>query len=360
MAVQVTFEEDTECRITESGTEIVREKVISAATLADALSSKQIPAYGTRHPVFTNLRLVSGSVQRSGNDGGKWQGFWSGTYASSDAGGKLISGVDPWDLGAHEFSKDPFPIEVPMIGGWDKNGEYHRLLNSAGCMLQRQQTIYGYSYKFIYCIQAKNSAPSFGDMAIVNSASCKVAGETFPAYRALLLPPSVDYREEYDEEGNVKRAYWEISVEIRTHPVSWETETLNVGTMAKFKDDAGNIKKLPEQIYKYTPWKKNPANDTNSENFKTKPVFGSIDDVVKAKHEYAKIVSGGSRNDAYYKAYNELPWEEVTEPLPLRLDGTVYTEAMEDPTNNEYYVVALFDTQLGSFSQFNLPTKRGR
>lgn len=356
MAVQVTFEEDTGCRITESGTEIVREKVISADTLAGALSSKQIPAYGTRHPVFTNLRLVSGSVQRSGNDGGKWQGFWSGTYASSDAGGKLISGVDPWELDAQEYSKDPFPIEVPMIGGYDKKGKYHRLLNSAGCILQRQKTIYGHSHKFIYCVRGNKKAPDFGNHAVINATSCKVAGETFDAFTAMLLPPSVSFRVEYDDDGTVKRSYWEVSVEIRVHPETWETETLNVGTMARFKNEKGEIIKTPEQIYKFTPWKSKNA----AENYGVKPKFGSIRDVAKAKHDYAILVSGGAKNDDYYKAYNELPWEEVTEPLPLRQDGTVYTEAMEDPDNNEYYVLPLFDTIIGSFSQFGFPKKRER
>lgn len=354
MAAVVDYVADIEYSVSDSGTEVVRERGISADSFADIVNGKLLPAYGTRHPDFPALRLVSANISQSGNDGGKWQGWWRGTYSSKSE----VTAVDkdPWELDAQEYSKDPFQIEVPMIGGYDKKGKYHRLLNSAGCILQRQKTIYGHSHKFIYCVRGNKKAPDFGNNAVINATSCKVAGETFDAFTAMLLPPSVSFRVEYDDDGTVKRSYWEVSVEIRVHPETWETETLNVGTMARFKNEKGEIIKTPEQIYKYTPWNSKNA----AENYAVKPKFGSIRDVAKAKHDYAILVSGGAKNDDYYKAYNELPWEEVTEPLPLRQDGTVYTEAMADPDNNEYYVLPLFDTVIGSFSQFGFPQKRER
>lgn len=358
MAALVDYAEDIEIHTSSDGTEIVREKGISAGSVTEIIQGNLIPGYGTRHPVFNNFRLMSGSITRTGNDKGKWQGFWRGTYSSKTTLNMSHIETDPWELGAHEYSVEPFPIEIPMVGGYTEDGEYKRLLNTAGCILQRQQTIYGYAHKFIYCIKDTNGKqPTFAAMAMVNSTSCQIAGEYFEEFTSLLLPPSVNYRVEYNDNGNVKRKYWEIAVEIRVHPISWQTETLNVGTMAKFADKDGNINDTPEQIFQYTPWVGGKEEDKEG-NFKMKPVYGSIRDVVQAKHNYAIAESGGIKNDKYYNAYKELPWAEVTEPLPLRLDGTVYTEAMEDPENNEYYVIALYDAELGDFGMYGFPKKR--
>ena len=354
MAAIVDYVTDTECRITESGMEIVREKGISAASLKEAIDSKMIPEYGTRHPDFPALRMISGSVTRTGNDGGQWQGFWTGTYASSSVGGTMGSATEPWDLGATDYSVEPFPIEIPMDGGYSTDGKYHQLRNTAGIMMQRQHTIYGAEHSFIFCKKNNGTRPKFNQHAIVNSSTAKIAGETFEEDTAMLMPPSVALRTEYNEDGTVKRSYWEIAVKVRVHPFTWITDTLNVGTMARFKDDKGNLINTPAPIYKYTPWNKAKP----EENFGIKPLFGSLQDVVKAKHTYALLVSKGVQNDAYYQAYNSLPWEEVTEPLPLALDGTIYTAAMENPDTNKYLTIDLFETDYGSFSQYSLPKTR--
>lgn len=354
MAAIVDYVEDIEFNVSSGGSEIIMEKGISATSFSEIVTGNLIPAYGTRHPTYTAFRLISGSISRTGNDGGKWQGFWRGTYSTQSSSGGSTTQVDkdPWDLDAQNYTVDPFPIEIPMVGGYNESGIYKRLLNTAGCVLQRTQTIYGASHKFIYCV--RRNPPDFGNYAIVNNATCKIAGTTFEKHSSMLMPPSAAYRVEYTDSGTVKRSYWEISVEIRVHPKTWVTETLNVGTMARFKDKNGTLKKIPETIYKYYPWKSSKEAD----NFKTEPAFGSIHDVAKAKHDYAILVSGGAKNDKYYQAYKELPWEEVTEPLPLNSDGEVYVDALKDPTKNEYKTIKLFDTDLGSFSQFGFPKKR--
>lgn len=357
MAALVDYAEDIEIHTSSDGTEIVREKGISAGSVTEIIQGNLIPGYGTRHPVFNNFRLMSGSITRTGNDKGKWQGFWRGTYSSKTSLNISHIETDPWLLDAQNYTVDPFPIEIPMVGGYTQDGEYKRLLNTAGCILQRTQTIYGASHKFIYCVH--NNLPSFPNIALVNSETCTIAGTTFQKHTSMLMPPSAAYRVDYTDSGTIKRSYWEISVEIRVHPKTWLTETLNVGTMARFKDKEGNIKKMPSQIYKFTPWK----SDKPAENTKELPVYGSIDDLVQAKHEYATIKTGqstslGLRNSAYYQAYNELPWEEVTEPLPLDLNGEVYLDAIKDPERYPYYIVDLFDTELGSFGQYGFPKKR--
>ena len=354
MPAIVDYVTDTECHITESGMEITREKGISAASLKEAIESKMIPEYGTRHPDFPALRMISGSVTRSGNDKGMWQGFWTGTYASSSVGGTMGSDVEPWELGATDYSVEPFPIEIPMQGGFWTDGSYKQLRNTAGVMMQRQQTIYGSEHSFIFCKKNKGSIPQFNQHAIVNSTTAQIAGETFEKHTAMLMPPSVALRTEYNDDGEVKKSYWEIAVKIRVHPLTWITKTLNVGTMARFKDANGNLSKDPAPIYKYTPWNK----VKQEENFGIKPVYGSLQDVVRAKHTYALLVSKGVQNDAYYQAYNALPWEEVTEPLPLDMDGCVYAAAMENPDRNPYLVIDLFDTDFGPFSQYSFPKKR--
>lgn len=354
MAAILDYVMDVECRITESGTEIVREKGISAASLKEAIDNKMIPEYGTRHPDFPALRLVSGSVTQKGNDNGMWQGFWQGTYASKDKSVTPQPDVDPWTLGAQEYNSTPFPIEIPMLGGFDVEGVYHQLCNTAGSRIQRNHTIYGVEHKFLFCRENKGTKPTFNRHAIVNSASVTIAGVSFAQHEALLMPPVMRSVVEYTDSGDLKRKYWEISVTIKEHPLTWITKSLNVGTMARFKDDSGTLSEIAEPIYKYFPWEhKEPE-----KNFEIKPVFGSIRDVSKAKHQYAVIVAGAAKNDAYYKAYKELPWEEVTESLPLDLDGCVYLAALKDPVNYPYYVVDLFDTDLGDLKQYSFPSKR--
>lgn len=354
MATILEYAEDIEHHVTESGTEIVREKGISATSLQEAVENHLIPQYGDRHPVFTQLRLVSGNVSRTGNDGGQWQGFWRGTYASKSQNVSPQADVDPWDLDAQEYSTSPFPIEQPMLGGYDENGQYKQLKNSAGCLLQRTHTIYGTQHSFIFCLRNRGTRPRFNGNALINSSTTKVAGETFERHTAMLMPPTVNLRTEYDDNGQEKRSYWEIEVQIRQHPKSWITKTLNVGTMARFRDSKGKLTDTPEQIYKFVPWEKTK----DEEKFQTKPKYGSLSDVVYAKHKYALLASGGKKDTKYREAYKELPWEEVTEPLPLDLDGCVYEAAMKDPIKNSYYVVELFDTELGSFSQYSFPKKR--
>lgn len=357
MAAIVDYVDDIEFNVSSGGSEIVREKGISANSFSDIVNNNLIPAYGTRHPVFTAFRLVSGSISRTGNDGGKWQGFWRGTYSTSSvsvAMGSGGAGKDPWDLDATDYSVEPLPIEIPMKGGYNSDGDYKELRNTAGSMMQRQQTIYGSEHSFIFCKKDKGSIPTFNQHAIVNSATAKIAGETFAKHTAMLMPPSVSHRTEYKDNGEVLRSYWEIAVKIRVHPLTWITKTLNVGTMARFKDKNGSIIKTPAPIYKYTPWTKAKPED----NFDIKPVYGSLQDVVKAKHTYAMTVSKGVQNDSYYQAFNALPWEEITEPLPLDSKGGVYTDAMEDPDNNPYLTIDLFDTDFGPFSQYSFPKKR--
>ena len=55
---------------------------------------------------------------------------------------------------------------------------------------------------------------------------------------------------------------------------------------------------------------------------------------------------------------DNIPYEEITEPMPLRKDGTLYEEALEDPALYPYNTIEIFDCEIGSWNAYNLPKKR--
>ena len=138
----------------------------------------------------------------------------------------------------------------------------------------------------------------------------------------------------------------------------WWREFLNVGTLARFPDEDGTLS-APQPIYKYFPWAEFYSKTDPNAKYKAPPKYGSLKEVISAKEAYALKVHGGYAPDEekWQRAYSELPYEEMTEALPLNTDGTVYMEAMIDPDNNPYKTVGLYEYYLTDFSSYNLPLK---
>lgn len=331
-----------------NATTIECELIAEADSISDLIASGIVPHYGTRHPNNARLRMVQSSFEPVGNIGRKMQISVKLTYTDESNAATLAADADkdPWDLDAQNVHVTYTTETTPIKYGYRTDGSLRQLKNSAGSrlLIEGQRTIRQIS--FMFCVKAKKSGEApINDKEIINSRTETVAGYTFEPYTAKLMPMNATFINEVDEDGKDKRSYWQIEAVILENKHSWQRQALNVGTMAKFSPE-----KPAQPIYQYTPW----SSTDDSVNLKEKPKFGSIDDVIAAKFSYSKLFADSEKQSRF----DMLPYQEITEPLPLLPDGTVYEQALIDPENNQYYVVSYFETKPASWSQWNLPRKR--
>jgi hypothetical protein len=336
MALEISSIEDTGMSMDSSGWTRTRQKLVSAESWEELYSGGAFPSYGSRHPENVLFKLESASMTPVGNEAGKIQVLWVGTYKmnrnTDKSSGDSTSDVDPWDLGAQDIQLGFSTEQVPMTKGYNQNGELVDLLNSAHCLINAETSKTLTDLTFLYCVKAKSSnEPPLFQTPIINSTSETVAGFTIPAMCGMLMPVSPRLIIEYedDDPSDEKRRYWEISVHIKLNPDGWSKEFLDVGTMAIF--DAG----VPEPIYQYQPNAGDPT-----------PVYGSIHMLRKAQAEYEKKNPG-----------QKMSWTEVTEPLPLR-EGKIYLDALKG-TRNAYDKIKVYEFLPGSWASLDLPRKRG-
>jgi hypothetical protein len=93
------------------------------------------------------------------------------------------------------------------------------------------------------------------------------------------------------------------------------------------------------------------------QNVKILPSYGCISDVYEARNTYANLMYPNQETSAeYWNAWQELPYEEVKEPLYLAKDGTLDLEALKDGSKG--LQVPYFDVSPASWKQYDLPTKK--
>jgi hypothetical protein len=349
---------DTTLSIGQDSITRTREKMIEGKNIEELLQLNLIPQYGSRHPENSRFRLTDGNLTQIGNSNGMGQFLFTGTYTTSKIKGvDDKSDVDPWELGAQNFSVDYFTVSTPVKVIRDETGKTIPFVNSAKCPMQSQRDLYGREISFLFCKKYRPSSnPNLPAQPIVNASTDNVAGETLSKYSSLLFPPSMRIVTDYADDGNLRRSYWEISCKIRIHPLlnGWFEDFFDVGTLAL--DDSKTPKPAP--IYRYYPWE----NAEDKDNLEFAPAFGTIQRVIAAKAKYARAIAKGDPfalgdNAVYWQAYQELPFEEITEPLPLK-NGKVYVEAMADPQKYPYQKISGTVFNLGNFSQYDLPSKR--
>lgn len=324
------------------------EMIVEADSIAEAMGSAIIPQYGSRHRHNARLLLASRNFEPVGNIGRKVQISVKLTYTDESDAATLEADAnkEPWELGAQNVHVSYTTEPVPLKYGYRLNGDLKQIKNSAGrrLLVETQNTIRQIS--FVFCVKAKNKGePPINDDEIINSRTETVAGYTFEPYYAKLMPMNATFVPETDENGNTTRSYWQIEAVILENKRSWQRKALNVGTMAKFDPE-----KPAQPIYQYTPW----TSEKDEENIKIKPKFGSIDDVIAAKKAYSDKFADNEKQSRF----DMLPYQEITEPLPLTKDGKVDENALIDPENNPYLVVPYFETKPASWAQWNLPKKR--
>ena len=317
-----------------------------ADSITDIVLSTLLPQVGSRHPDHTGFYLESvGEFSKTGNRDRGVQALVPLVYVNTISPSSAMHfGGEPWELGAQNVQISFIEQKKPLINGHAIDGTtLVQCLNSAGCQILAETTETIMVLSFMFSVKAKTTNDWNSNFSpVINKSTETVAGITIPEYMGKLLPMQANYVVEYESNGTtVKRRYWNYNAQIQISPSGWANRLLDVGTMAKFKNEDGTLRKYPENIYKYTPWKSADA----AENMKVAPKFGNIDAVINAMKEYWAATGGTDR----------IPYEEVTEPMPLRADGTIYEEALENPSLYPYREIELYDCEIGSWNAYNLP-----
>lgn len=350
MAAQLIKKDSTSFSVDQDGKGTL--KVIyqvEGDSLADIVKSTDVfPKLNSEHDEIQGVYLNSVDISPNGNLDRKVQALATLTYGEKadehTAGG---SGGEPgttYHTGITSINISYNESTRPLMEAYAANGKKYQLLNSAGCRIEAETTEMIMNLTVNY---RTHNLPQLLTNPIINKTDEKIAGFTVSAYTGKLMPISVSYSTE-DEVS-----FYECSLQVLVHPRSWEIQFLNVGTMCYWKDSSGNIIKQPANIYRYTPWTSAEMTD----NMKIQPKYGSIDDVIAAQKAYWNAV--GDKNE-------KIPYEEVTEPMPLERDGTLRLSSIQagidpDDDNNgsqtlsPYLVYRRFDCPVGDWPS-DIPT----
>ncbi len=313
-------------------------------TVADVVSHELYPQTESALPSNAVFSLQEISVKKAGSTPALFE--VDATYKKvnySTTGNLSIGGgseVKPWDLGIVNWDIGFFDTTVPYTHGYDMKGVWVPNMNSAGCQIVSEKTVTITQFSFSFNLKSK-SVVIFNTQPVLNKDTEKINGYPILKYYGKLMPIGVKQIKVYNNNGKVKWEYYNCTVTIQINPFGWMDEMLDVGTMAKFKK--GSKYELGA-IYRYTPWTKNE----NAHKIAMPSKYGSIDDVIAAKDAYDKVDAGG---------WAKLPWEEVTEQMPLKPDGTLNTAAIEDPTKNPYNKIQRFRYKATAWSSYKFPEK---
>lgn len=346
--VKIIYEKDKEIQQSENKTTITREIQFEADDIIEIATSNLLPQSRSRHPKLSAYYLESSRTVQVGNLNRRVQARATLSYVNSSSSVNYVSGVDPWDLGAQNVNFDFIESPTQLTIGTKKDGTYIQNLNSARCRILAETTESIAVLSFSFSVKAKASGePQVNFNPIINKDTVKVAGIEIPEYMGKLLPLKTTYVVEYKEDGvSIKRRFWDYSAQIQIRALGWAKTELDVGTLCYFKNSDGVIVPKPRAIYCYTPWESSKLED----KLKVAPRYGSLDDVINAINKYHEA-DGVEETD-------NIPYEEITEPMPLRKDGTLYEEALEDPALYPYNTIEIFDCEIGSWNAYNLPKKR--
>ena len=328
---------------------------VEGDSLIEIMNSTLVPMDNSRHPDDSRYILKSRDFQIVGNVNRRVQcqvelSYEKGTFSGWGNFAEDTGDKDPWKLGAFNVSISSVSESAPFVKGYDSNGTARDVVNTAGSRLVTETQRYLTQISFSFCVDAnKTTSPPVNRSPSINAGVENVIGYRFPAFTGLLQPMNAELVVEYGDGGKVSRRYWQISATILYNPQTHKKETLNVGTMAKFaRPGSTQIDDIPKPIYQYTPW-----DSTQTEvNMMKRPQFGSIDHVIAAKIKYAKLFPANQ----YKERFDELPWHEMTEPLPLNMDGTIDTGALLGGA--QYKKLAWFETCPESWARYMLPATR--
>lgn len=321
---------------------VFRGNIGETLTTADVLTNAQFPQRHSalsENPVF---KMDTATVSRDGEIPPTFTAtarYTTRESSSTDRDGNAInSDTPPWKLPVTDLTVSFPEIKEPFDYALDDDGEAKTpVVNSAGDRILMETTRHLVQYQFSYNVRLKRANATFLQ-DVVNKDAEKILGIAIAPKTALLKP--VEWRKlvTMDNSGKIKWEYWQLNVSFMVNTRGWWRRALNVGTRAKFKQE------MSEPIYQYYPWtSKDPAAQMT-----VKPTFGSIADVIQARRTYAD--NGGN--------FSDLPYNEVSEPLPLTQDGKVYLDAIMNPAENRYLEWRFREYPEVSWAVLDLPKER--
>ena len=356
---KVDWAKDISMQINSSGVTRVRQKVIWGKSIEEMYQANLFPPYRSSHPENPAFRLTDSNISTIGNEGREIQALWEGTYQTGTSTFPTTSTTkDPWDYGAMNFSSGTFTEQealhgVTVYNETLKEKEYvWRVCNSAGSPIEATSDRYYREYSFVYYRKSKRT-PLVNVTPLLNERKVTIAGEEFERGTVLLMPMTPTKIIDFDDNGRSEREYWEISVTLRVKKISganygWLRPLLNVGTLA-IPPGKKRGEVAPAPIYRYIPWKSRDSED----QLRTTPQYGSIAEVIAAKRRYAEL---GANDEEKRQLFNDLPYEEMTEPMPLDEDGHVDILALNH--NTQYNKIIVGEYSFSDFSHFDLPKNK--
>lgn len=332
---------------------------VEGDSLSEIMESTKIPQVNSRLPGNSMYWLKDISYSVVGNLGRRVQCNVELSYSNSIptfSGGSSRGSDDkedkpPWKLGAQNLSVTHASEQAPVMYGYDAGGNRVSLVNTASCPLTITGAQYIKQFSFTYCVREKashNLVAPVNSEPTINRDYVLVAGISIPAYCGMLLPMTADLVVERDSEGAELRRYWQIKATIIYNHRGHVKRALNVGTLAMFKDKNGDIPKIPRPVYQFTPWKSVEV----EHQITTSPVWGSIDDLMRAQRDWEDIYFNANPTQA---SAPKIPYNQVTEPVPLDNDGCVDQKALIDPKYNPVKKLEWFEYAPSSWRKWNLP-----
>jgi hypothetical protein len=372
MSIEIDYTIDKDLRIDSKGVSMTRERMFFANDVLELYRSGILPMIKSSHPGDSRFRLKSSSVSSAGEKGGFKQFLWKGEYATQQLDGREW-GVDkdPWDLGARNVKMQISSTQEPLTHGFGKDGKEGKkgnikIANKADSVLNYKHNVYGMTLTFEFASKRK---PNVNKHPFINKEKLTVAGHEIDQHCGLLLPITYTPVVDKDDQGNITRSYYNVSVQIKVIIAtgkSWERFIENKGTLAIPRN---SDQKRAQPLYIYSD-----PDTTNLENieFKTKKKIGTLDDVIAAKKQYADKAmknnqefkknwqgidkeEDAKKKEYYYQKYKELPWEEVKEPIDLDENGHVDLELFEDPKAKDTIKIGFFEYPLVNWDQFGMP-----
>lgn len=168
----------------------------------------------------------------------------------------------PWEREVDDFTITPVPVSIPMVQGYDDNGNLVPVETTAHQPIQGLTTE-TYNLRLTWTYYTKNSTGYGSSMPILNSSPVTVDTVSIPTKFGLLLPPARRKLWYYEDENDTNpEAYYAWSFEILVAYNSFGTSghkaiVANAGTQAL--DDSGNAYDIcawyivdPQQEYQPT------------------------------------------------------------------------------------------------------------
>ena len=310
-------------------------------TMVDCINSAYMPQYRQVHPTYTAFKVTDISeVQTLSDD--TW--YIDVTYTNSiETGEPVAPDTAPWKLPPQDVKISTFDKEIAMKRYWSTTeNKWKPLCNSAGIPIQATKTVTVGCLSFTMNEKKKGSAPYMNAGYLYNANTETVCGIKIPPLCGKLLPYSATLQTVTDPgTGKIKYEYY--SLDITIHFIlptgdegneSWQFSLLDVGTLVR--DEQGNL----GAIYKFR--EAAGKNDIATAHVK----YGTIDELMAQRAKWDKSDMAN------------FPYEEITEPMPLR-GGKLYLDAINSTDGSiQYDTIDGIDSRPASWNSFDLPKKR--